>query len=149
MPYLMHKYCEAVGFALLTLCHSDCHYFLYTVYHRSDCITVCFHLIVGLSFILPMFSSSRMLTRLVNIGLSFLPPYLLMSTAHEALYCLVLCIMLFFWLQAENKLLDTRIHRVWKAPSRGGGNFHNCKSASMLSHSTSQLSACDLKASMV
>ncbi|XP_013380261.1 GPI ethanolamine phosphate transferase 1 [Lingula anatina] len=63
--------------------------------------------ILGLSIILPLFSATQLYHRLYSIAMALFAPYLLMSTAHEGMFCLALCLLLFSWLQMEYKLAQT------------------------------------------
>lgn len=60
--------------------------------------------ILGSSFILPIWGSTSVLTRLLNISISFLSLYLLMSITYDAMFCLGLCITMFLWLYIEHLL---------------------------------------------
>ncbi|XP_023225401.1 GPI ethanolamine phosphate transferase 1-like [Centruroides sculpturatus] len=68
-------------------------------------------LILGLSFILPIWGSTSILTRLLNVAISFLSLYLLMSITYDALFCLGLCVTMFLWLYIEH-LLSGKHYRL-------------------------------------
>lgn len=56
------------------------------------------------SFVLPLFSSSNIALRLISIMMSFMSVYLLMSTAYEGLFLLMLSVLMAAWLLCEHKL---------------------------------------------
>ncbi|XP_033116796.1 GPI ethanolamine phosphate transferase 1-like [Anneissia japonica] len=60
--------------------------------------------ILLLSFLLPLLTSDLIVERLFSIASAFVSVYLLMTTAHEGLFCLVLCFVLFSWLLIELQL---------------------------------------------
>lgn len=59
-------------------------------------------IILGGSVFIPMFSSTKILHRLLSIGLAFIPPYILLSISQEALFVVCLCWLLHYWLRLEN-----------------------------------------------
>lgn len=70
------------------------------------CILFC---ILGMSFVMPMLSTTQVYTRLFNIGLAFIPPYLLLSTSypcaqplnHSLHFVVVKCIVFSFYIVYE------------------------------------------------
>ncbi|XP_006816986.1 GPI ethanolamine phosphate transferase 1-like [Saccoglossus kowalevskii] len=56
------------------------------------------------SLVIPSLTSRLILSRLLHSVLSLVAPFLLLSTAHEGLFCLALCYLMFFWLVLEYKL---------------------------------------------
>ncbi|KAK2166593.1 hypothetical protein LSH36_37g01016 [Paralvinella palmiformis] len=68
--------------------------------------------ILILSFIVPLFSSTVLYQRLFSIALSFIPLYILLSTAHEVMFFLNLCFVMFFWLRMENTVREKKIAKV-------------------------------------
>ncbi|XP_014665671.1 PREDICTED: GPI ethanolamine phosphate transferase 1-like [Priapulus caudatus] len=60
--------------------------------------------LLGLSLVLPLFSSTFLLSRLLTISLSLVSVYILMSTSYEALFCLSLCCLLCCWLHIEHRV---------------------------------------------
>lgn len=85
---------------------------LYVVWHTSQSlndkiglplINQCLSwFICGLSFFLPLLSSTRMISRLSTISLSLFSSYLLLSNSHEGLFYLGFCFLLTFWIHLEN-----------------------------------------------
>lgn len=88
------------------------------------------------SFLLPLINSSNLTVRLSSIAIAFSSLYILMSTAYEGLFLLVLSLLMGAWLLSEHKLsgktldalLETQLsndsststHRpAWKALTRG------------------------------
>ena len=61
-------------------------------------------IILVCSFVFPLFSSGNLALRLVSITMSFMSVYLLMSTAYEGLFLLVLSLLMGAWLVSEHKL---------------------------------------------
>ncbi|XP_071959255.1 GPI ethanolamine phosphate transferase 1-like [Antedon mediterranea] len=61
-------------------------------------------MILLLSFVLPLLTSDLIVERLFSIASAFVSVYLLMTTAHEGLFCLALCFTLFSWLLVELEL---------------------------------------------
>ncbi|XP_035680273.1 GPI ethanolamine phosphate transferase 1-like [Branchiostoma floridae] len=59
---------------------------------------------LGCTFLLPLLSLRLLYPRLLSISLALMTLYLLLSTAHEALFCLTLGFTMFFWLQMEHGL---------------------------------------------
>ncbi|KAJ8041902.1 GPI ethanolamine phosphate transferase 1 [Holothuria leucospilota] len=55
------------------------------------------------SFFVPSAVSMAMIPRLLSIGLAFSSAYILLSTSHEGFFCLVLSVVMFFWLLCEQK----------------------------------------------
>lgn len=55
------------------------------------------------SFFVPSTVSMAMIPRLLSIGLAFSSAYILLSTSHEGFFCLVLSVVMFFWLLCEQK----------------------------------------------
>lgn len=68
--------------------------------------------ILASSLVLPLVSSSHMYTRLLSIAVSFLPPFLLLSTAHEGLFYLALSTLLVVWVQLEHGLQTRKLQRL-------------------------------------
>ncbi|XP_006892816.1 PREDICTED: GPI ethanolamine phosphate transferase 1-like [Elephantulus edwardii] len=58
------------------------------------------------SLVVPLLSPSVLLQRLLNILLSLMPTYLLLSTGHEALFPIILSCFLFSWLYLEQETLQ-------------------------------------------
>ncbi|XP_069112966.1 GPI ethanolamine phosphate transferase 1-like isoform X2 [Argopecten irradians] len=58
-------------------------------------------LILGISMVIPIFSGTGVLHRLLTITLAYLPLYILLSISHEGLFVLTLCYLLYFWLHLE------------------------------------------------
>ena len=56
------------------------------------------------SFLLPLINSSNLTIRLSSIAIAFSSVYLLMSTAYEGLFLLVLSLLMGAWLLSEHKL---------------------------------------------
>lgn len=56
------------------------------------------------SFLLPLFNSSNLTIRLSSIATAFSSVYLLMSTAYEGLFLLVLSLLMGAWLLCEHKM---------------------------------------------
>ena len=56
------------------------------------------------SFFLPLINSSNLTIRLSSIAIAFCSVYLLMSTAYEGLFLLVLSLLMGAWLLSEHKL---------------------------------------------
>ncbi|PFX32592.1 GPI ethanolamine phosphate transferase 1 [Stylophora pistillata] len=88
------------------------------------------------SFLLPLINSSNLTIRLSSIAMAFSSLYLLMSTAYESLFLLVLSLLMGAWLLSEHKLsgktldalLETQLSNAsstttyqpaWKALTRG------------------------------
>ncbi|XP_064598792.1 GPI ethanolamine phosphate transferase 1-like [Liolophura sinensis] len=61
--------------------------------------------ILGLSLVLPLFSSNRVTDRLVSITLSIASPGLLLSIRQEGLFLLALTCLLYFWVRREQNLV--------------------------------------------
>ncbi|XP_029646881.1 GPI ethanolamine phosphate transferase 1-like [Octopus sinensis] len=59
-------------------------------------------LLLGSTFVLPLFSSQLVIERLHSILLSLYTLYTLMSTSHECLFILSFCCSLFFWVWLES-----------------------------------------------
>ncbi|XP_064640731.1 GPI ethanolamine phosphate transferase 1-like [Lineus longissimus] len=70
-------------------------------------------LILVSSFVIPMLSRTLISTRLFSIALALLPVYFLMSIAHEGMFCLCLCCLLYFWVQIENKQDKDSSKEMW------------------------------------
>ena len=68
-------------------------------------------LILCLAFVLPLFSSSNLVIRLTSIALGFMSLFLLMSTAFEGLFLLVLSLLMASWLYCEHRLAG----KTWRA----------------------------------
>ena len=76
--------------------------------------------ILCLAFVLPLFSSSNLVIRLTSIALGFMSLFLLMSTAFEGLFLLVLSLLMASWLYCEHRisgktwqaLLETQLSRT-------------------------------------
>ncbi|GIY46205.1 GPI ethanolamine phosphate transferase 1 [Caerostris extrusa] len=60
--------------------------------------------ILGISLMLPLFGSQSILTRLLNVMTALFAPYILLSIAHEGMFCLLLCIQMILWLMLEHQL---------------------------------------------
>lgn len=60
--------------------------------------------ILLLSLLTPLLAPTRPYPRLLGVGLGLLPPYLLLSTAHEGLFLLALCVQLYTWIQLEARI---------------------------------------------
>ncbi|XP_074647889.1 GPI ethanolamine phosphate transferase 1-like [Tubulanus polymorphus] len=70
--------------------------------------------ILGLSTVLPLLSNLQIVTRLFNIALALVPPYLLLSTAHEALFIVCLCFLMYFWMRIENAMYGSKSLQVYQ-----------------------------------
>lgn len=57
--------------------------------------------ILGSSFVLPLFSQPSLPLRLLSLSIAFFCPYLLLSIAHESLFYLALCVLMYAWVLLE------------------------------------------------
>ncbi|XP_006892789.1 PREDICTED: GPI ethanolamine phosphate transferase 1-like [Elephantulus edwardii] len=62
--------------------------------------------VLASSLVVPLLSPSVLLQRLLNILLSLMPTYLLLSTGYEALFPLLLSCLMFVWIQMEQETLQ-------------------------------------------
>uniref|UniRef100_A0A4W3JBH1 GPI ethanolamine phosphate transferase 1 n=1 Tax=Callorhinchus milii TaxID=7868 RepID=A0A4W3JBH1_CALMI len=62
------------------------------------------------SFLMPVLSSTVFFHRLLSISLSLISTYLLLSTGYEALFPLVLCCLMFVWINLEQETVQ--IHGI-------------------------------------
>ncbi|XP_070574124.1 GPI ethanolamine phosphate transferase 1-like [Ptychodera flava] len=65
------------------------------------------------SFIIPSLTPRLILSRLFNSALALGAPFLLMCIAHEGLFFVALCYLMFFWLLVEHKLAKGSMNKLY------------------------------------
>lgn len=70
--------------------------------------------LTGGSLVLPLFSPCRVWLRMATLALGLAVPILLLSTRHEALFLLTLCLHSAVWLWLELDLTSTHASNAWK-----------------------------------
>ncbi|XP_071823670.1 GPI ethanolamine phosphate transferase 1-like [Apostichopus japonicus] len=65
------------------------------------------------SFFAPAAVSTTMLPRLLSIDLAFAATYIMLSTSHEGLFCLFLCLLMLQWLLCEQRLSKMGSMKLW------------------------------------
>jgi hypothetical protein len=91
---------------LVTVVLSSWWHWLYPCDENTNCC------LPGLSLLLPLLSSQRVLSRLYSVVLSLIVPFLLLSASHEGLFILALILNMFCWLLLELHSADSANNKV-------------------------------------
>lgn len=76
------------------------------------------------SFLLPLINSSNLTIRLSSIAMAFSSVYLLMSTAYEGLFLLVLSLLMGAWLLSEHKLSGKTLNTLLETQLSSENSLH-------------------------
>ncbi|KAJ8546312.1 hypothetical protein K7X08_018895 [Anisodus acutangulus] len=82
--------------------------------------------IAGFSMILPLFSSTGLLSRLTSIFLGVAPPFLLLSIGYEAVFYGALGLALIAWILVENAYLHISKFRLSSTPVKSMEDDNRC-----------------------